>query len=198
MPFPPVPPSWVQAERVSTDAEELRKAENAAALLESERFLATDPSIGKPSCMPPIGSPRLQQEILVAPNGRCLANCCIAATRPEDWEATTRKPDGTAASLARIVQEDEWAREFLLTKVLEAGMPEERVADLVMGSFAEAKDLAFFAKAIGGSIGVEPPPAEQGVQSTTYYGDGPLMLTVGLYYMETNGAPHYKLLQSWQ
>ena len=95
------------------------------------------------------------------------------------------------------MQEDEWAREFLLTKVLEAGMPEERVADLVMGSYAEAKDLAFFAKAIGGSIGVEPPPAEQGVQSTTHYGGGPLMLKVGLYYMDGNNEPHYKLLQSW-
>ena len=95
---------------------------------------------------------------MVAPNGRCLANCCIAATCPENWQAAIRKADGTAASQTRSVQEDEWAREFLLTEVLEAGMPEERVADLVMGSFGEAKDLAFFAKAIGGSIGVEPPP----------------------------------------
>ena len=53
------------------------------------------------------------------------------------------------------------------------------------------------AKAIGGSIGVDPPASEHSVQSTTYYGDGPLKLKVGLYYLHGKGAPHYKLLQSW-
>ena len=133
----------------------------------------------------------------MAANGRCLTNCFVAAANPEDWQQAPRKPDGAAADLKRLVQEDDWARDFLLTKALDAGMPGDRVAQLLQGEYAEAVDIPYFAKAVGGCIGVVPPAGESGVhQSTRYYGEGPLKVKVGLYYLQNKKSPHYKLLQS--
>ena len=76
-------------------------------------------------------------------------------------------------------------------------MPGDRVAHLLQGDYAEAVDITYFAKALGGCIGVVPPAGESGVQSTRYYGEGPLKVKVGLYYLQNKKSPHFKLLQSW-
>ena len=133
----------------------------------------------------------------MAANGRCLTNCFSAAANPEDWQQAPRKPDRTAADLARLVQEDDWARDFLLTKALDAGMPGDRVAQLLQGEYAEAVDIPHFAKAVGGCIGVVPPAGESGEQSTRYYGERPLKVKVGLYSSQNKKSPHYKVFQSW-
>ena len=179
------------------EARELREQQNAVALVQDQLFMESDPTIGKLERTPPINPPRLDQELLVAANGRCLANCFVAAQSPEAWMQVPRKSDGTAAELEQVVKEDEWARDFLLNHVLAAGMPGDRVAKLLQGEYAEAEDIPHFAKAIAGSVGVVPPPGEGHLQGLRYYGDGPLKVKVGLYYLEGKTRPHYKLIQSW-
>ena len=98
--------------------------------------------------------------------------------------------------MADLVAEDDNARRFLLSDVLGAGMPGERVGELVLGEYAESKDFVFFAAAMGGTIGVVPP-AGHDVQGERLFGNGPLLMQVQLYYLPTDSAPHYKLLQSW-
>jgi hypothetical protein len=99
--------------------------------------------------------------------------------------------------LQRVVKEDERARYFLLTKVLVAGMPSARLAELLQGEYAEAADLQYLAAAMQGTIGVEPPADELAVKCVRYYGQGSLKMKVHLYYLDGKRAPHYKLLQSW-
>ena len=65
-----------------------------------------------------------------------------------------------------------------------------------MGEYAEAVDLPHFAAALGGAIGVQSPRNEAAVQGIRYYGSGPLVMFVELYYLVGKTAPHYKLLQS--
>jgi hypothetical protein len=175
----------------------LRKQQNAIALVQDALYLESDPAAGKAAFTPPVNAPRLEQELLVAANGRCFTNCCVAAANSEDWLRACRKPDGSAADLDRLVQEDDLARDFLLSKVLAAGMAGDRVSELVCCAYAEAIDFPYFAKAVQGSIGVVPPAAQSDVQGTRYYGEGPLKLKVGLYYLQDQITPHYKLLQSW-
>ena len=107
------------------------------------------------------------------------------------------RPGGTPVDLSRLVQEDILANDFLLGKVGPAGMAVERVGSLVMGEYAESKDLPHFAAALGGAIGVQPPADEDTVQGRKYYGDGPLVMLVELYYLVGKSAPHNKFLQSW-
>ena len=98
--------------------------------------------------------------------------------------------------LPDLVAEDDKARSFLLSEVFAAGMPGGRVGELVLGEYAEPKDFAFFAAAMGGAIGVVPP-AGQDAQGERFFGSGPLLMHVQLYFLPTDQAPHYKLLQSW-
>jgi hypothetical protein len=179
------------------EAAERRHMENAVALAANWALLESDASMGKAICEPPVGQPRLEQVILVAPNGRCLANCCVAALNLNEWLGIRRKPDGTAECLSRLVHEDDLARDFLLTKVCAAGMPGERIRELMMGEYGEAKDLPFFAAAIGGCIGIEPLPEEETLMGPRYYGQGSLKLKLQLYYLAGKGQPHYKVIQSW-
>ena len=73
----------------------------------------------------------------------------------------------------------------------------DRVAELLQGEYAEASDIPYFTDAVGGSIGVVPPLGMDDIQGTRYFGDGPLKMLVGLYYLNNSEQPHYKLLQSW-
>ena len=125
----------------------------------------------------------------MAANGRCFTSCCVAALRPDEWQAVHRTPDGTPAALDRVVKEDELARGLLLKRVLDAGMPGGRVGELVMGEYAEAKDMPFFSKAIGGSIAVVPPNDESGIAGTRHFGHGPLKMKAQLYYLAGRGSP---------
>ena len=175
----------------------LRKQQNAIALVQDALYLERDPGAGKTAFTPPVNPPRFEQELLVAANGRCFTNCCVAAANSEDWLRARRKPDGSAAHLDRLIQEDDMARDFLLSKVLAAGMAGDRVSELLQGAYAEARDCPYFAQAVQGSIGVVPPAAESDVQGTRYYGEGPLKLKVCLSYLQDEITPHYKLLQSW-
>jgi len=89
------------------------------------------------------------------------------------------------------------ARNFLLTKVFDAGMPGDRVGQVVMSEYAEAKDFQYFAEALGGSIAVQPPEDELHVQGTRFYGQGPLRMKVRLHYLEGRTQPHFTLVQSF-
>ena len=182
---------------VAAGRDSIREAENAIACKQSEAFLAADPSIGKEEPdMHPDKPPQLGEPLEVAANGRCLTNCCLAAASPQTW-ASVRREHGTASDFSRMVLEDDMARDFLLTKVYEAGMSGSRVSQLLQGDYAEATDIPFFCTAIQGSIAVKPPPAEHGLQKTRYFGEGPLKMEVELYYLSGKGSPHYKLTQSW-
>ena len=177
--------------------DEQRSLQNAIALVADLEMLESDPGVGKGDVELPVGSPRLAKELLVAANGRCFTLCCIAAKDLVAWAAVARKPDGTPMRLEQLIAEDGSARSFLLTELLAAGVPGERVGELVLGSYAEAKDFVFFAAAMGGAIGVVPPVAGQDVQKERFFGNGPLRLQVQLYYLPGNQSPRYKLLQSW-
>ena len=188
------------AQPESPSTRSAREQSNAAALVANLEVLATDPSIGMESCPRPVGQPRLPAggpALLVPATGKCLALCCVAASRSEEWAVVPRRPDGTPVVLARLVEEDIVANSFLLSKVGPAGIGPERVGELVMGQYAEAKDLPYFAAAVGGAIGVQGPLEDAWVQGMRYFGSGPLVMIVELYYLVGKSAPHYKLLQSW-
>ena len=85
----------------------------------------------------------------------------------------------------------------MLTKVLDAGMPGDRVGQLVQAEYAEANDFHYFAAAMGGSIAIEPPEGEHRVQGTMFYGQGPLRMKVRLHYLEGKTQPHFTLVQSF-
>ena len=121
----------------------------------------------------------------------------MAAFNPEEWSSVHRHPDGTAIEIERIAREDDLARDVLLTKVVAANMPAGRVAELLGGAYAEAQDLSFFAKALGGSICVVPPDAEAALQGPRFFGAGQLKLKVQLYYLSGGHTPQFELLQSW-
>ena len=180
----------------TVDADERRRLQNALALAANLEMLENDPGVGQNEADLPVKMPHLREELLVAANGRCFTLCCLAAKDPTAWSRVDRKPDGTPARLADLVAEDDNARRFLLSDVLGAGMPGERVGELVLGEYAESKDFVFFAAAMGGAIGVVPP-AGQDAQGERFFGNGPLLMQVQLYYLPTDSAPHYKLLQSW-
>ena len=194
---PPRTTEEVVALPVADADDEQRSLQNAIALVADLEMLESDPGVGKGDVELPVGSPRLAKELLVAENGRRFTLCCLAARGPVAWAAVARKPDGTPVRLEQLIAEDDSARSFLLTELLAAGMPGERVGELVLGSYAEAKDFVFFAAAMGGAIGVVPPVAGQDVQKERFFGNGPLRLQVQLYYLPGNQSPHYKLLQSW-
>lgn len=192
------PPQSAPSEVAETQEQaEARQEFNAIALVQNEIFIEGDAAVGKSACEPPMGQPRLQQELLVAANGRCLTHCCVAASSPEEWSKVPRHANGTPTSLADLVKEDEQAKHFLLTKVQNTGMPEERLAQLLQGEYGDSTDLSFFAAAIGGTIGAEPPDGDENVQGVRYYGQGPLTAKFKLYYLSGKSQPHYKLVQSW-
>ena len=63
----------------------LRKQQNAIALVQDALYLERDPGAGKTAFTPPVNPPRFEQELLVAANGRCFTNCCVAVANSEDW-----------------------------------------------------------------------------------------------------------------
>ena len=196
-PAPPPPEAAEVADPPLIDAAEQRRLQNALALVANLDMLESDPSIGKDEVEFPAKQPRLEKELLVAANGRCFTLCCIAAMATEEWTKVARKPDGTPVSLEQLVAEDDKARNFLLTKVLDAGMPGDRIGELLHGEYAEAHDFPFFASAMGGSIGVTPTAGDRAVKGVRYFGNGPLRMQVQLYYLHATSSPHYKLMQSW-
>ena len=196
-PAPPPPEAAEVADPPLIDAAEQRRLQNALALVANLDMLESDPSIGKDEVEFPAKQPRLEKELLVAANGRCFTLSCIAALATEEWAKVARKPHGTPVSLEQLVAEDDKARNFLLTKVLDAGMPSDRIGELLHGEYAEAHDFPFFASAMGGSIGVTPTAGDRAVQGVRYYGNGPLRMQVQLYYLHATSSPHYKLMQSW-
>lgn len=180
-----------------SDADEQHQLQNALDLVANLEMIESDPSIGSEEVEPPAGRPRLQQEILVIPNGKCFALCCIAAMDPDDWASVPRKADGAPASLEHLIDEDDKVRKFLLNTLSGVGMPDTRIRALVQGEYAEAQDLTFFAAAMGGAIGVVPPQSVRALQDVRFFGRGALRMQVELYFLEGNRAPHYKLLQTW-
>ena len=161
----------------------------------NQAFVATCRSAGKSNSDPPVNPPRLNDEIEVAPNGRCFTNCCLAAVAPENWMDVARKPDGSSADLQKLIEEDDQARICLLTLVCTAGMPGARVGELVQGAYAEASDFDYFAVALGGCICVVPPVGDTS-NGIRYFGAGPLTMKVQLYYLHGCASPHFKLLQT--
>ena len=143
-------------------------------------FLEADEAVGKEGCEPPVLPPRLEREILVAANGRCLTNCCVAAFNPEEWSSVHRHPDGTAIEIERIAREDDLARDFMLTKVVAANMPAGRVAELLGALMQKRKISVSLRRLVGAASALSRLMPRLLCKGLVFFGAGQLKLKVQL------------------
>lgn len=120
--------------------DEQRKAPNAFALAANVAMLSSYPTVGRLEVERPVGSHRLEGELSFAADGRCLTSCCVADRNPDDWVKVARKPDGMPISFNDLVVEDACVRSCLLSDLREAGMPSDRVCQLVFAEVSPFQD----------------------------------------------------------